>query len=543
MTMQTLPLDKSAHLSNTPHPLATVKCLDCGSYHPRGKHGQVLADMPTDLAELSDDFLKMRLYPPESVELTHQLTLSQMKEALWRMKNDESPGMKCPEKTDESAIKIAENLCEEIIQQAGGLEAAIAAAFGSQGDDLISDTIRTGSYSRRKFLQQVAIVAAAIVLSNCSTQDTPETDIFTTSRLEKTNLKIGFLPITCATPIIMSVPLKFYEKYGLNVELVKMNSWSQVRDSAIAGELDAYHMLSPMPLAMTLGLDSTAFPMKLASIENINGQSITVAMKHQGKVNAPKDFKGFTIGIPFPYSMHNLLLRYYLATGNVNPDKDVKITIIPPPEGVAKMKAGELDAFLLPDGNAQQAVYENVGFIHLLTKDLWPGHPCCAFAASKQWIDQHPSTFRALNQALIDGCNYASNPANRRQIAQAIAAPEYLDQPVPVLEAVLTGKFEDGRGNRLNVPKRIDFDPYPWKSFSYWITSQFMRWGTIGAQNVNHEEIADEVFLTALARQLAKQLGQTPPTIILRNENLKFGTFDPTEPDAYLRAQIQQYGF
>jgi nitrate/nitrite transport system substrate-binding protein len=133
--------------------------------------------------------------------------------------------------------------------------------------------------------------------------------------LEKTDLQIGFIPITCASPIIMSEPLGFYEKHGLNAKVVKMPSWGAVRDSAIAGELDAYHMLAPMPIAMTLGLGSASFGVKLASIENINGQAITVAKRHKGNINGPADFKGFTFGVPFPYSMHNLLLRYYLATG------------------------------------------------------------------------------------------------------------------------------------------------------------------------------------------------------------------------------------
>ncbi len=440
-------------------------------------------------------------------------------------------------------IAESEQWAAEAIARFGGIEAVMASAYGIDAEGSIRDTLPDSPFTRRKFLQQVAIAAALTVATSCAIPDPEEPDSSPVSRLEKTDLKIGFLPITCATPIIMSQPLGFYQKYGLNVELVKMESWEQVRDSAMAGELDAYHMLSPMPIAMTLGLGSKPFPIKLASIENINGQAIVLALKHQDKVKEAKDFKGLTLGIPFPYSMHNLLLRYYLASNNINPDRDINIKRVPPPQAINLMKAGEIDGFLMPDGNAQQAVYEKVGFIYLLTKDLWDGHPCCSFAASKPWIDEHPSTFRALNKAIIDGCNYARNPENRREIAQAIAAPEYLNQPQSVLEAVLTGRFDDGLGNIRTVSDRIDFDPYPWKSFAYWITSQFARWGMLDRQNIPHEAIADEVFLTGLARQLAKQLGQTPPTIILRDEQLKFGLFDPSEPDAYLQAQIQKHGF
>lgn len=437
----------------------------------------------------------------------------------------------------------SEQWADEAIARFGGIEAVMASAYGVDPEGRIRDTLPDSPFTRRKFLQQVAIAAALTVLTNCAIPDPEEPDSSPVSQLEKTHLKIGFIPITCATPIIMSQPLGFYQKYGLSVELVKMESWEQVRDSAMAGELDAYHMLSPMPISMTLGLGSQPFPIKLASIENINGQAIVLDLKYRDKVKEPKDFKGLTLGIPFRYSMHNLLLRYYLAGNNINPDGDVTIKWVLPSQAIDLMKAGEIDGFLMPDGNAQQAVYEKVGFIYLLTKDLWDGHPCCSFAASKPWIDEHPSTFRALNKAIIDGCNYARNPGNRLEIAQAIAAPEYLNQPQSVLESVLTGTFDDGLGNIKTVNNRIDFDPYPWKSFSYWITAQLARWGMLEEQNVPHEAIADEVFLTGLARQLAKQLGQTPPTLILRDEQLKFGIFDPSEPDAYLQAQIKKHGF
>ncbi|HEY9816445.1 MAG TPA: ABC transporter substrate-binding protein [Candidatus Obscuribacterales bacterium] len=353
---------------------------------------------------------------------------------------------------------------------------------------------------------------------------------------------MGFIPITCATPIVMSEPLGFYEKYGLNVSVVKMPNWAAVRDSAIAGELDAYHMLSPMPIAMTLGLGSATFPVKLASIENINGQAITVAIKHRDTVRGPADFKGFRIGVPFPFSMHNLLLRYYLATGGLNPDTDVQIFPVPPPDSVAKMTADELDAMLMPDPFNQRAVFEGVGYIHMLTKDLWDGHPCCAFAASQTWIDENPNTFRAVNKAIIDAAGYADDPANRKDIAAALIDRQYLNQPLPVVEAVLTGEFEDGLGNTLNVPDRIGFDPYPWKSFAKWISSQMVRWDLMSAEGIDYDQIAQDIFLTDLAAELQTELGQTPPTEAERSETLKFDSFDPSDPASYVATQIEEFG-
>ena len=239
--------------------------------------------------------------------------------------------------------------------------------------------------------------------------------------------------------------------------------------------------------------------------------------------------------------MHNLLLRYYLAAGGLDPDKDVQIQVIPPPDAIAKMTAGQLDAFLLPDNVVQRSVFNKIGFIHLLTKDIWAGHPCCAFAASQKWIDTNPNTYRAINKAIIDGAGYANDPKHREEIAKAIAGKNYLNQPEPVLKAVLTGKFEDGQGNTLDVPDRIGFDPYPWKSFAKWISSQFVRWDLMPKDKADYKTIAQDIYQTDLARELAKELGQTPPTETERTEKLKYDSFDPAKPEAYIEGQIKQF--
>jgi nitrate/nitrite transport system substrate-binding protein len=447
------------------------------------------------------------------------------------------------------ASESQKRICYDLIKMAGGVEEAFNAAFGPQAQEFFTDTLQSSTFRRREFLIKVAAAAAVVTLTGCPSTPPPETPSKATTNtpntppagVEKTNLKVGFLPITCATPIIMSEPLGFYTKYGLKVELVKMPSWAAIRDSAIAGELDAYHMLSPMPISMSLGLGSTAFPIKLASIENINGQSISVANQHLGKVKEAKDFKGFSIGVPFAFSMHNLLLRYYLAAGGLDPDKDVQIQVIPPPDAIAKMTAGQLDAFLLPDNVVQRSVFNKIGFIHLLTKDIWSGHPCCAFAASQKWIDTNPNTYRAINKAIIDGAGYANDPKHREEIAKAIAGKNYLNQPEPVLKAVLTGKFEDGQGNTFDIPDRVGFDPYPWKSFAKWISSQFVRWDLMPKDKADYKTIAEQIYQTDLARELAKELGQTPPTETERIEKLKYDSFDPAKPEAYIEEQIKQF--
>ena len=519
-----------------------LACIICGGYHSTLDHWEFMQTMPKDPVDMVDDLVKMGLYRENQLRAAENVNAYELRKALF---------LKRVGRGEPRREKLILGLCK----QAGGLENAFAAAFGPQAGLFFADSIRYSGATRREFLKNMAIGAALVTLASCAggggepeaTEDAAEP--VDTSNLEKTDLQVGFIPITCASPIIMSEPLGFYEKHGLNAKVVKMPSWGAVRDSAIAGELDAYHMLAPMPIAMTLGLGSAAFGVKLASIENINGQAITVAERHKGAVNGPADFKGFTIGVPFPYSMHNLLLRYYLATGGLDPDVDVKIRPVPPPDSIAQMVAGDIDAYLMPDPFNQRAVYEGAGFIHMITKELWPGHPCCAFAASDQWISENPNTFRALNKAIIEAAGYARNPENRPEIAAAISERAFLNQPTEVVEAVLTGNFEDGNGNTLSVPDRIDFDPYPWQSFANWISSQLVRWDLQGdgmAATVMDEQgydtVGKDIFLTDLARELATELGQAPPEEIYRTEELKFDTFDPADPDTYVKEQIDKYG-
>ena len=354
--------------------------------------------------------------------------------------------------------------------------------FGDYSNQFIEATLIKSLFPqdavRRRFLRAVgkgtAMAAIASVLPVASLQAMAQEK----RSLEKTNLKIGFIPITCATPLIMAHPLGFYKKEGLNVEVTKTAGWALIRDKVLSKEYDASHFLSPMPLAISMGLGSNAVPTNVATIQNINGQAITMSVRHKDNRD-PKNWKGFKFGIPFDYSMHNFLLRYFLAEHGLNPDTDVQLRVIAPPEMVANLRAGNIDGFLGPDPFNQRAVYEEVGYIHTLTKDLWNGHPCCAFGTTTEFIQQNPNTFAALYRSVLTAAAMARDPKNRELIAKVIAPAQYLNQPEVVLQQVLTGKFADGMGKIQNVPDRADFDPMPWQSMAVWMLTQMKRWGYI----------------------------------------------------------------
>jgi nitrate/nitrite transport system substrate-binding protein len=388
--------------------------------------------------------------------------------------------------------------------------------------------------ARRAFLKAVGAGTALAALSQFFPLKTA-TEVFAQGGpLEKKSLKVGFIPITCATPIIMAHPMGFYRKHGLDVEVIKTAGWAVIRDKTLNKEYDAAHMLSPMPLAITLGIGSNPIPYAAPAIENINGQAITLSVKHKDKRD-PRQWKGFKFAVPFDYSIHNYLLRYYVAEHGLDPDADIQIRAVPPPEMVANLRADNIDGFLGPDPFNQRAVYDGVGFIHLLSRELWDGHPCCVFAASREFITGAPNTYAALLKAIIDATAFATKPDNRKPIAEAIAPPNYLNQPVTVLEQILTGTYADGLGQVKRDPKRIDFDPFPWESFAIWILTQMKRWGQIKGE-VDYAAVARQVYLATDTTRLMKEVGLTPPSTTSKSLVVMGRTFDPAKPEDYVKS-------
>jgi nitrate/nitrite transport system substrate-binding protein len=388
--------------------------------------------------------------------------------------------------------------------------------------------------ARRTFLKSVGASTALAALSQLFPLKTATEAFAQAGAIEKKDLKVGFIPITCATPIIMAHPMGFYAKHGLNVEVIKTAGWAVIRDKTINKEYDAAHMLSPMPLAITLGAGSQPLPYTMPAVENINGQAITLAIKHKDRRD-PKSWKGFKFAVPFDYSMHNYLLRYYVAEHGLDPDQDIQIRAIPPPEMVANLRADNIDGFLAPDPVNQRAVYDGVGFIHILSKDIWDRHPCCAFAASREFVTETPNTYAALLKAIIDATAFATKPENRKQIAEAIAPANYLNQPVTVVEQVLTGTFADGLGQVQKVPDRIDFDPFPWQSFAVWIMTQMKRWGQIKG-DIDYAKVAQEVYLATDTAKLMKEVGLAPPDATSKTFVVMGKTFDPAKPEEYIKS-------
>jgi len=402
--------------------------------------------------------------------------------------------------------------------------------------DFIRDTVLRAlvphDETRRRFLTAVGSSTAYAAAASLFPFGALEAMAQEKKTPEKKDLKIGFIAITCASPLIMADPLGFYREQGLQVQLMKTAGWALIRDKMINKEHDASHFLSPMPLAMSMGLGSTQSPMRVATIQNVNGQAITLSVKHKDKRD-PKTWKGFKFAVPFEYSMHNFLLRYYVAEHGLDPDTDIQIRVTPPPEMVANLRAGNIDGFLGPDPFNQRAVYDEVGFIHILSKEIWNGHPCCAFGVPEAMIKEAPNTFAALYRAVLTAARMAREPKNRALMAKVIAPANYLNQPETVIEQVLTGRFADGLGNVQNVPDRADFDPFPWQSMAVWILTQMKRWGYVKG-DVNYKGIAEQVFLVTEAKKRMAELDMKSPASAYARFKVMGKEFDPMQPEKYL---------
>jgi nitrate/nitrite transport system substrate-binding protein len=389
-----------------------------------------------------------------------------------------------------------------------------------------------GSPARRAILRSLGTAAALGILDTVMPLGTLQAMAEDKVKPEKSELTIGFIDITCATPLCVADKLGLFRENGLDVELVRTPSWAVIGERLSSGAYEASHVLTPQPLSMTLGLRGAAQPTALSLVQNTNGDSITLALKHKEKRD-PSSWKGMTFAVPFEISMQNLLLRYYLAENGIDPDRDVTIKPVPPPEMVANMKAGILDGFLAPDNAAQLAVHSGAGFIHLLSKEIWDGHPCCGIGVQPALIRDAPNTCLALARALLAAAAHASKTENRKAVAEIVAERKYINCPREVAEAVLTGEFEDGLGNHLSVPNRIDFRPFPYHSMAVWMLTQMKRWGFVKG-DISYKEIAEKVFHAAEAKKLFKEIGLEEPASTYARHVIMGKPFDADQTASYL---------
>jgi bicarbonate transport system ATP-binding protein len=340
--------------------------------------------------------------------------------------------------------------------------------------------------------------------------------------LEKVNLDIGFVPLTACAPLAVAKEKGFFKKHGLDeVNLVRETSWRGIMDGIVGGYLDAAQMPSGMPLWITLGgHQDQPLPVVTAMTMTRNGNGITLDKRFYDQgVRTLADFKKMLLdsperqhrmGLVHPSSMHNLLLRYWLASGGIDPDRDLSLQSIPPAQMVVDLQGGTIDGFCVGEPWNTRAAMQGIGFTVATDLEIWPGHPGKVLGVREDWANAYPNTHIALVKALLEASHYCANPANELEVRKIVAQREYvntdigyihlgnpdeafcsLDQPMREFAHHLF--FGDG----VNRPSRTEH---------LWHMTQLARWGHTPFPR-NWVEIMERVCRVSVFSTAARELG------------------------------------
>jgi nitrate/nitrite transport system ATP-binding protein len=368
--------------------------------------------------------------------------------------------------------------------------------------------------------------------------------------LEKVNLDIGFIPVTDAAPLIVAKEKGFFAKHGLEeVTLVAEPTWKEIAKGVGTGRLDAAQMVAGMPLAMSLGAGDKA-PVSVVSAMTLSrgGNAITLSKKlYEQGVHSLSDLKAaiqekgntnFSLGVVHPASMQNLLLRYWLAAGDIDPDKDITLEVISPPQMINALKSGTIDGYCVGGPWNTHAVHDEIGFVAATGLDIWTGHPEKVLGVTEEWASKYPNTHIALVKALLEACEYCDDLRNRAEIVEILSRPEYLNVESKSIRPGFLGAYNRGDGKEAEfLPTYNQFHVnkanYPERTEMLWIMTQLARWGLITFPK-NWVSIVDRVCRTDVYGAAARELGLLD---IGRDAPIKLfdgKVFDSSEPIVYL---------
>ncbi|HIK23904.1 MAG TPA: ABC transporter substrate-binding protein [Thermosynechococcus sp. M3746_W2019_013] len=429
------------------------------------------------------------------------------------------------------------------------------------------------NFSRRRFLITTAATAAATLISHACSNSQQTSDVVQPTTIaetpEVTGAKLGFIALTDAAPLIIAKEKGFFAKYGMpDVEVIKQASWGVTRDNLVLGSggggIDGAHILTPMPYLMTAGTitGGKKVPMYILARLNTNGQGILLANTYKGldvstdssplkeafaKARAERRTRNqeenIKVAVTFPGGTHDLWMRYWLAAGGIDPEKDVSVIVVPPPQMVANLKTGTMEAFCVGEPWPLQTVNQKVGWGAVTTGELWKDHPEKSLALRADWVDKHPKATKALLMAVMEAQRWCDQDANKPEMAQILSKREWFKVPVEDILDRSLGKFDFGNGRTLedkNLMQKYwrDNASYPYQSHELWFLTEDIRWGYLPAQT-DTKALIQQVNREDLWREAAKAIGVLAaeiPTTTSRGVETFFDgvAFDPQNPQAYL---------
>lgn len=415
--------------------------------------------------------------------------------------------------------------------------------------------------NRRKFIRGAAgmgavasgLGAAAQLVSCSKTESAPSTTSSETTTNtaavnatgpEVTDLRFGIIALTDCSSIVIAHEKGLFKKHGINSTVIKGASWAAIRDSLSNGDIHATHMLIGMPIASTIGLlGSPKKPMIAPWMINRNGQGITMKAALKGKIaDDPKALKPLvdaakaagnpmTFAMTFPPGTHAMWMRYYLGAGGINPDKDVALVTVPPPQMVANMKVDKMDGFCVGEPWNARAIADGIGYTAITTQEMWKDHPEKVCAFTEEFAEKNPRTVKAVLKALYEASVWLDDLKNRPEQAEIVSRPTYINCPPETILGRLLGDYDYGDGRTKKDEYYMSFHArgcnIPSPKYAKWWLTQFRRWGMMDAPP-DYDGIAKKVMRFDIYEAALKELGVDPGAPSETPETLFDGkTFDP----------------
>ena len=378
--------------------------------------------------------------------------------------------------------------------------------------------------------------------------------------------KLGYIALTDAAPLIIAKEKGLFDKYGLtDMSIEKQASWAATRDNLVLGSasngIDGAHILTPMPYLISAGKvtqNNVPTPMYILARLNLDSQGISVAAEYadtgvaldSSKLKAAfekkkAEGKEVKVAMTFPGGTHDLWLRYWLAAGGIDPDKDVSTIVVPPPQMVANMKVGNMDAFCVGEPWNEQLVNQNIGFTACTTGEIWKRHPEKALGMRADFVDKNPKATLALMMAVLEAQKWCDSMDNKEEMANILGKRQWFNVPATDVLGRLKGDINYGtgrlaKGTDLYMKFWQDHASFPFKSHDAWFLAEDIRWGKF-EPTTDVAALIGKVNRADLWREAAKTLGVAAadiPASDSRGVETFFDgkVFDPADPSAYLKS-------
>ena len=449
------------------------------------------------------------------------------------------------------------------------------------------------NWSRRAFLQGLGATASAAAISACKGQKRDNSlglpaaalaveRVVKPESLEKPNLTVGFVPVNDCAPFAVAWEKGFFHKYGLNVQLSREASWGNSRDGLIFGRLDAAPVVCGTVTNARIGAEGARqFPLCAAMTIHRHGNAITLneAMweagirpwqEYKGDLGAfGRDFHRYflqvpleqrVLAVPLSSSIYEYFFRYLIAATGIDPDREFRLIVTPPPQMVSNISIGAIQAYMVAEPWNTRAISgnEGIGFTLAQGREIWRGHPDRLLAVQESFIENYPQTYRSLVKGMVEACQYCSQPENREEVARIISQRSFTGAEVKYTRPGIVGNYNyggfDGKQRVVDSPATTIFFDLPpkissvphdhstflWQSESLWLMTQAARWGQLQEFPANAEEIARKAWRTDLYREIAAEMGINCPAEDYKLEPAEAfidrKAFDPSDPVGYLQS-------